>query len=103
SYTVKINPRRRDLVSSQEEFISEIDKSIETGKSWLWGAYVRAEDGATGWSHFLGDREPTVWGGTLDGIRAWFHLGVPPLSTDLNSARTCMEWQQRCDASFSSR
>src|SRR5699024_6701765 len=103
SYTVKINPRRRDLVSSQEEFISEIDKSIETGKSWLWGAYVRAEDGATGWSHFLGDREPTVWGGTLDGIRAMFHLGVPPLSTDLNNAINWMKGQQRPDGGFGSR
>lgn len=91
------------MVSSQEEFISEIDKSIETGKSWLWGAYVRAEDGATGWSHFLGDREPTVWGGTLDGIRAMFHLGVPPLSTDLNNAINWMKGQQRPDGGFGSR
>lgn len=91
------------MPSSQEDFISKIDKSIETGKSWLWGAYVRTEDGATGWSHFLGDREPTVWGGTLDGIRAMFYLGVPPLSTDLNNAITWMKGQQRPDGGFGSR
>jgi prenyltransferase beta subunit len=80
-----------------------LEASLQRGRRWIEECHLENESGACGWAHFRGEAEPSVWGGTLDGIRALLYLGAPPLSHELSSALQWMKLQQRLDGGFGSR
>lgn len=50
-----------------------VQSAIDHGYRWLWNSYLprsRGETVSAGWPQSPGKLELTVWGGTLDGIRA---------------------------------
>jgi hypothetical protein len=74
-----------------------LDTAIARGHAWLWQSYIPEPRGGSGagWPQFPGSTELTVWGGTLDGLRAQ-HLERrgEPMNERLRKALAWVQGQQ---------
>jgi len=84
---------------------SSLDTAISRGHAWLWDCYIPEPRGGSGagWPQFPGTTELTVWGGTLDGLRAQ-HLERRggPMNERLRDALTWVRKQQMDCGGFDS-
>jgi hypothetical protein len=55
-----------------------LDSCLDAAQAWLRRAYLRLSPGVGGWAMSDVRRDLTVWGGTVDGIRALAALGYRP-------------------------
>ncbi|GIE18101.1 hypothetical protein Ahu01nite_012030 [Winogradskya humida] len=82
-----------------------LDAAIARGHAWLWSSYIPEPRGGAGagWPQFPGTTELTVWGGTVDGIRAQYleHTGRP-LNDRLRDALIWVRTQQVESGGFDS-
>jgi hypothetical protein len=84
--------------------ISDVDAAIARGRRWLWGTCIVREDAnCTGWPQHPGTTELTVWGGTLDALRALRRERVNQLlDPRLNAALKWIRSQQLEGGGFDS-
>ncbi|WP_202978713.1 prenyltransferase/squalene oxidase repeat-containing protein [Aggregatilinea lenta] len=75
---------------------------IEKGSMWLINNQ-RDSDQGVGWPHLNAHDVPTVWGGTLDGMRALLATGVSRHDPVVRRAYEWLLQQQRPDGGFGSR
>jgi len=75
---------------------------INQARDWLLKKQI-TEEGAYGWGHLTSEDLPTVWGGTLDGIRALHAAGVSKHDPAINESLKWLFTQQREDGGFGSR
>lgn len=80
-----------------------VDQVLEAAKQWLVKGYLDSGQAGCGWGHYLGETSPTVWGGTLDAVRALGRLGVGPLAPMVARSVEWLRTQQRPDGGFGSR
>jgi hypothetical protein len=73
---------------------ASLDAAIHKGREWLWRTY-KTEAGGAGWPQYPGSSELTVWGGTLDGLRALrLERRDQPLDARLSTALRWVKDQQ---------
>ncbi|WP_433731257.1 prenyltransferase/squalene oxidase repeat-containing protein [Actinoplanes sp. CA-051413] len=79
------------------QLASHVDIAITRGHAWLWNSYIPEPRGGSGagWPQFPGSTELTVWGGTLDGLRAQnLERRGGPMNERLRDALTWVRKQQ---------
>jgi len=86
----------------------QLNKSISKASEWLYSTWLDNTTG-TGWAHYEGLKNVTVWGGTLDGIRGLIRIcdeiSIPHITKSINWLKsvqqpdggwTSWEVQQSC-------
>ncbi len=79
-----------------------LDTCLDAAKSWLHRTYLRSSSTVGGWAMSDERQDLTVWGGTVDGIRALTALGVPPTTRDLRDGINWIKSQQLPSGGFCS-
>lgn len=75
---------------------------LQKGASYLRERFLSGADG-TGWAHRAHHNWPTVWGGTLDGIRGLLAAGTHPSEPMVSGAIYWLYAQQREEGGWGSR
>lgn len=75
---------------------------LQKGAAFLRDRYRSGAEG-TGWAHRAHHDSPTVWGGTLDGIRGLLAAGIHPSEPMISGAIQWLYSQQRDEGGWGSR
>jgi prenyltransferase beta subunit len=90
------------IFRSSPVIAASLDSCLEAAKVWLQRTYLHISPTVGGWAMSSERTELTVWGGTVDGIRALTALGTPPTVRDLRIGIEWVKSQQDLTGGFNS-